>query len=449
MNGIGLNRADKLLYGAGYKDPGTPNVITDDVSLYKIGADGNYVNLGILPVTGQGAAIPGGGGIAEFVNASAGTVTADGSYVYMTIGLKQSGVNKVASSQILGTPLNLTSDDVRTFVVKLSNVAALPATPGVTIAPAITYYELISSDPKIITGMNGFLMDVNQNYPNFNYSNGGIQDIDIDPVSGQLYAYFNYQDPSPTPGQSVDVVGFPVVASMPSGGTATLTSIGNTINQTPDQELAGVGFDQTGKLYALFNSGEYGQLNLTSGSVDNLATSNIPTSVYLSQNHLRGDFASAIPDPTSLPVTFGSIEARLSNDQLFVTWSTDNETNNDHFKVEVATDGKNFREIGTVISKATNGNNDTTLQYSFTGNLESGILGMSMLGFGIFMIGFNRKQRIIASLIMIAGFIITISSCTKSDAGIGDQNETLFVRIVQVDKDGGSTTSKVVKAIKQ
>lgn len=446
VNGIGLNPTDKLLYGAAFKDPGTPTVLTDDVSLYRIGADGVYANLGLLPVTGQGAAIPVIGGIAEFVNFSAGTIAPDGSYTYMTIALKQSGVTKILNNQLFGTPLNLNSDDIRSFIAKINNVAALSANPGAPIAATpSSYYELTTTDPKIVAGMNGFLQDVNQNFPDVSYSNGGIQDIDIDPVSGQLYAYLNYQDPSPTPGQSVDVVGFPIVASAPVGGVATLSAVGNTINQTPDQEVAGIGFDLTGNLFALFTSGQYGQLNLSTGAIDNIVVSNIPTITYLNQNHLRGDFARAVPQ--TLPVTFETVEAISIGDQLSVNWTTSSEYNNDHFEIEASSDGKNFTKIGTLSSKAVDGKSTSPLQYSFTSGLGSAIFGLSILGMGL--VGFKNRRHKMAGLLAIIGLMVTIHSCSKSDTGIFDSKEDLYIRVAQIDKDGLKAYSKIVKSTKR
>lgn len=445
VNGIGLNAPDRLLYGAAYRDPGTPTVLTDDVSLYRIGADGAYVNLGLLPVTGQGAPIPIAGGVAEFINFSAGTMTSDGSYVYMTIALKQSGVNKLLQSQAFGTPLNLTSNDIRSFIATISNVASLPATPGVPLAAAPTsYYELVTTDPKVAAGMDGFLQDINQNFPNVSWSNGGIQDIDIDPVNGLVYAYLNYQDPSPS-GQSVDVVGFPIVFSAPVSGTSTITSVGNIINQVPDQEVAGIGFDPLGNLYALFTSGQYGQLNLTTGAVDNVTVSNIPTAVYMGQNHLRGDFARAIPQ--TLPVSFARVEAVIINNQIAVNWSTTGESNNDHFDIEVSADGQHFSKIGTTPSKAAYGNSDAAIDYSFTSDWSSGLLGISMLSISLMAFGGRRRRWL--GVAAMAGIITIIYSCNKSDAGSFNKEEDLFVRVAQIDKNGQKTYSKIIKAVRK
>ncbi|WP_346237255.1 hypothetical protein ABDK00_011505 [Niabella insulamsoli] len=442
VNGIGLNPVDRKLYGAAYKDPGTPSVLADDVSLYRIGADGAYVNLGLLPVTGQGAMVM--GAPAEFVNASAGTMGADGSYTYMTVAIKQSGVNKMISHQLYGTPLNLTSDDVRSFIATISNVATLSAAAGLPIAAApSSYYELTTTDPKVIAGMDAFVEDINENFPNVNWSNGGIQDIDIDPASQQLYAYFNYQDPSPS-GQSVDVVGFPVVIAAPVSGVAQMNSVGNTINQTPDQEVAGISFDLSGNLFALFTSGQYGQLNLTTGAVENIVTSNIPTAVYLNQNHLRGDFAKAVS--ATLPVTFSAVQATIEGDRLNVKWITTHERDNDHFEIQASADGKNFAAIGSVHSKATSSESNASLSYEFTSAWGGSVLGVFVLGCSLF--SFKKKRRKISLLLTGIGLSVMVFSCSKSEQMPLPSASDVFIRIAQIDKDGNKTYSKIVKAIK-
>lgn len=53
-------------------------------------------------------------------------------------------------------------------------------------------------------------------------------------------------------------------------------------------------------------------------------------------------------------------------------------------------------------------------------------------------------MAMMAVSIMVLGY-----SCTKSDKAAIQNNDNLFVRIAQVDKDGTKSYSKVVKVVKK
>lgn len=460
VNGIGLNADDNLLYGIAYSDNGTPSNLADDARLYRIGSDGVFVNLGTLPLTGNGYDLSAFGyGKLEYANFSAGTVY-NGNYIYPTIALNSNGFSTLVTA-FSGGSLNLTADDIDIYIAQIDDVASLSATPSLPSGS----YKLDISNPQVKTAINGFLQDMNNNFNSapagstleqklarLSWSNGGFQDIDINPKNGLLYTYLNYQDPTPEY-VNVDVVGFPVVAAAPVGGISVVSPISSTINEEPHQEIAGLAFDEAGDhLYALFTSGEYGEISLTDGTVDILGISNIPTLPYDpggagSQNHLRGDFAGAVPDP-SMPVHFGNISARYSNNTLTVNWETISEINNDHFDIEVSTDGKYFIKAGTVASKAELINN-TTLNYTYSidsSALPAGLLSLSILG----CIGFAGFKRRSAKLLAVATIVMAGSglyACNKSDAINTADSKAIYVRIAQVDIDGTTTYSKVIKAI--
>jgi hypothetical protein len=67
-----------------------------------------------------------------------------------------------------------------------------------------------------------------------------------------------------------------------------------------------------------------------------------------------------------LPVTFTHIEATKRNNASLVTWGTAFEMNNVGFYVERSNDGKTFFPIGFQNTKATNGNSNSALEYSYT-----------------------------------------------------------------------------------
>ena len=164
------------------------------------------------------------------------------------------------------------------------------------------------------------------------------------------------------------------------------------------------------------------------------------------QSATPGTFTTSWDTP--LPVTFGPITAQISSGELVVNWSTVMEKNNDHFIIELSKDGKNFTSIGTVQSKAANGNSSEELRYSFSKGIDSataiaGILSAMMIG--ICLLAFNRKNRLLLAVIVLLGSGIIATSCNKRNADTIEPNQKLFVRIVQVNKDGSQQVSKVIQ----
>lgn len=161
--------------------------------------------------------------------------------------------------------------------------------------------------------------------------------------------------------------------------------------------------------------------------------------------------SSYFPSTTVLPVTYNTIEARIQNNQLIVNWSTLSETNNARFDIEVSKDGKEFVNIGSVATKAVNGNSDATIEYSFTKtvDLPVAVMGISLFSLAATFLLTNRRNRALFSIVMIIGAGITFASCSKSSDQVDVNGESkLFVRLVQVDKDGKKSTSNVVTAFK-
>ncbi|MGE9313817.1 GEVED domain-containing protein [Niabella sp. CJ426] len=149
-----------------------------------------------------------------------------------------------------------------------------------------------------------------------------------------------------------------------------------------------------------------------------------------------------------LPVTFGNIEAYIQNNRLFVNWQSLQEVNNDHYTVEVSTDGEHFQSIGTVVSK-TGGDSSIAVSYSFTKDLTGGIvigtvfLSIALLGSA----GKRKRWTTTAAIIMLTG--IGIVACKKDATTSLNAGEKLFVRIAQSDKDGTVSYSKVVQIIRR
>ncbi|MGN7786460.1 DUF6923 family protein [Niabella sp. 22666] len=154
----------------------------------------------------------------------------------------------------------------------------------------------------------------------------------------------------------------------------------------------------------------------------------------------------------TLPVTLGSLEARVVNGKLIVNWSTLSEWSNAYFDIEISKDGGHFVKIGTVNSLAANGNSSSALHYNFKADLAAatGLLGISLFTVVFGCLLFNKPNQWVCSLMIAAGLIfIGLTSCSKQDAAMNDKGQKVFVRLKQVDKDGNYKYVKVVEAIQQ
>ena len=168
-------------------------------------------------------------------------------------------------------------------------------------------------------------------------------------------------------------------------------------------------------------------------------------------NRVAGTYIDmgAFENESALPVHFGPIEATLQNQRLLVKWSTLTETNNQYFDIEISADGKQFTTIATVTSKAVNGNSATSINYTFDSSisgwhaLQMGTLSLLLLTLTVSL----RRKKIIGLLYIIGA--AGVLSCTKGDTTATDKQSRLYVRIVQVDKDGKKEYSKTITVVNQ
>lgn len=146
-----------------------------------------------------------------------------------------------------------------------------------------------------------------------------------------------------------------------------------------------------------------------------------------------------------LPITFGEVKASAKGGQLVVDWQSTKEVNCNEYVVEASKDGVNWAAIGTLKSKAVNGNSDETLNYSFTGNLPLALGGLSiaLLLFSIF------KSRIfrIAMVVVVLG---VLGSCLKNGNEVDlSKDGPVYIRIAQYDLNGSVEHSSIVKVIEE
>jgi len=146
-----------------------------------------------------------------------------------------------------------------------------------------------------------------------------------------------------------------------------------------------------------------------------------------------------------LPVTFGSVEASISNSRLQVTWETETELNNDHFDIEGSGDGQTFTKIATVKSKS-GGNSNTKTEYEWT-SASNMYLAIPMVSIILMLLVFLKRKKIVLAGCSILSFLAIVNfSCSKQNDGI-TPNGSYYIRIAQIDKDGLKKYSQVVKAV--
>ena len=171
-------------------------------------------------------------------------------------------------------------------------------------------------------------------------------------------------------------------------------------------------------------------------------------------NNGFGDLASSyFPPDNILPVHYKSINAKILGGNLIVNWQTSAEISNERFDIEISKDGKSFTKIGSVQSKAFQGNSTSEISYEFSIPV-SDFSSIAILGISIFSIAFlllfaNRRNRLLLSVAVIMGAGLFTTSCNKTAEQIDTDNSgKVFVRIAQVDKDGTINYSEVKTAYK-
>ncbi|WP_199120215.1 hypothetical protein [Pedobacter sp. ASV28] len=191
-------------------------------------------------------------------------------------------------------------------------------------------------------------------------------------------------------------------------------------------------------------------LPFTDGS-GTTATFNYPTGLAFnasSELYVADPFNHRIRkviDLSVLPVAFTSLNAQLSaSNQLQVQWQTTSEANNKQFVVQASVNGSSWTNLGTVASKAANGNSSEVIAYTATYQLgQLALAGIGFLGFLFLPVVRNRMAR----LAMIVLVVAMAASCAKQNDSFADlkvqskAGQSIYVRVAQVDYNGTTTYS--------
>lgn len=155
---------------------------------------------------------------------------------------------------------------------------------------------------------------------------------------------------------------------------------------------------------------------------------------------------------TVLSALFGEIYATIGENGFSVSWQTLSEKNNDHFEVQVSEDGKKFKTIATVKSKAENNLSDSILSYEYnSGNfLNYAFAGVYFIAFLVLIFASRKRNKWATGLTLLCLIMAIGISCNKKGSSQDlSGKKDVFVRILQVDMDGSVTPSKVIKAVHQ
>lgn len=241
-----------------------------------------------------------------------------------------------------------------------------------------------------------------------------------------------------------------------SNGSATINVENSILNATRQGTITGSNIITTNPAFVQSASGDF-SLKPGSPAINSGNGTFYNNSSYgngdLGGNHRIAQAAIDIgayeSNSTALPVRFGVISAAVRNGRLLVNWSTESEVNNNHFDIELSADGKQFTTVATVASKAVNGSSNTVLTYQYSTSVSQLMSFLGAAAFALLLLlpaGIRRRKIRPVTLLAIAGIIFW--SCAKNDRPSGN-SDTLFLRIVQVDKDGKKSYSKILRVSEQ
>lgn len=156
----------------------------------------------------------------------------------------------------------------------------------------------------------------------------------------------------------------------------------------------------------------------------------------------------AVLSDTPLPVVFGDIAALLDGENLYASWTTLQEINNDYFEVQLSDDGKHFSTIATLKSK--DGNSDRPQHYEVMVPLKQW-KGLMVLPALLLSLCWGSRRSALAKMltVILMGGLLGATACSKDSSAIDSvMDGKLFLRIKQVDVDGKYEYSKTIQVIR-
>jgi|GEM_PF-1451925 len=153
--------------------------------------------------------------------------------------------------------------------------------------------------------------------------------------------------------------------SLVGGPTANVTGFWNTNSPCNGENLSYYITDVNSIVLAHFNGTSWNAFGNNTITGDNVTGGSVTWNTVSSFS----PFALGSTTPSNpLPVTLVNFRAVLNNGAVDLTWTTEQETNSDHFDIQRSADGSNWSSIGTV---AAQGNSATPTNYSYIDNSPS------------------------------------------------------------------------------
>jgi hypothetical protein len=152
-----------------------------------------------------------------------------------------------------------------------------------------------------------------------------------------------------------------------------------------------------------------------------------------------------------LAANFGDLNAEVKNGKLDVDWTTLSEKNVNFFLVQVSDDGKTFHTISKIATKAEKDISNVAINYTLLIDTENVAFSIAVI-FCVAGLGFIRKETVKKVSILSMLFILTVfaTGCIKKEnVSVVSGGKDIYVRVVEVDKDGANTYSKIVKTIRK
>jgi|GEM_PF-2052193 len=319
LNAIGLSCNEANFYGMVF--PSVAGASSTD--FYRVNP-----NTGIATKIGTLNAPPEATTSFKFINTTAGTLDQHDNYYFTAYAY-------------VGDPVSLpwSSSNMKIYIGKITNVRLLP--PGSGVLP-VTYTEIdATSDAGAKRGMDYLLQYFD--YTNPSNTDGGIEDISLNPSDFLFYTYMSYPNPL-TPTQ----LAYRLMRI--SLATNKMEAVGAEQTGGPNREIAGCYFDVDGHFFVVFTDGQYTQVDMTTGAIMGLAPTPFPLA---DGNNLRGDLSSDVC-VTPLPVELVSFTGSNLPNYNVLVWNTAKEENIKNITLERSANASTFESIASLTPRGSN-----------------------------------------------------------------------------------------------
>lgn len=341
-----------------------------------------------------------GANLISFASNTPGTVTTIGTIAGVTNQQTLQGLDfRPANGGLYAFGYNATNGQSQLYAINTTTAAATAVGSAFTIATGITNigFDFNPTVDRIrLTGNNGLNYRLNPNDGTTTAMDGNLAFVAGDVNAGVAPSVAAVGYTNSVAGATVTSLyyydyGMDVLATTAAPNAGSMNTIGKSTIQS--STITGIDMDiiTNGGFHTAFLSAT------VAGTTSNFYTINIATGEVRLVGAVGATISEmAISGANTLPISLVSFTGKKVGSSGQLNWTTQTETNNSYFVIERSADGRNFAAVsGRINSQASNGNSTQSLDYTF----------------------------------------IDIAPAK----GIN------YYRLLQVDKDGRSTTSKTVQ----